>query len=250
MAGHSKWKTIKHRKAAVDAKRGKLWSKCSRNIIVAAKHGGGDPNANLSLRYAIDKAKEANMPADTIEKAIKKGTGELGAAEYVPAVYEGYGPGGVAFIVDTLTDNPHRTAPEIKKIFERSGGSLGPTNCVGWNFTTKGIFTINTADVGEDALMEMVLDAGADDVVRDGETFEVTCEAAVYEKVKQALAAQKVPVQNGEIAKKPGTTIKVDDPETGGKVLRLLEAFEDHDDVQNVYSNFDISEEVMAQISG
>jgi YebC/PmpR family DNA-binding regulatory protein len=249
MSGHSKWKTIKHRKAAADAKRGKAWSKCARNIIVAAKHGGGDPATNLTLRYAIDKAKEANMPADTIEKAIKKGTGELGVAEYVPAVYEGYGPGGVAFIVETLPDNPHRTAPEIKKIFERGGGSLGATNCVSWNFTTKGIFTINARDAEEDALMEIALDAGAEDVVRDGDMFDVTCEATAYEAVKQALAARKVPVQNGEIAKKPGTTIKVD-AETAGKILRLMEAFEDHDDVQNVYSNFDISEEVLAQLSG
>ena len=247
MSGHSKWKTIKHRKAAVDSKRGKAWSKCARNIIVATKHGGGDPSSNLTLRYAIDKAKEANMPSDTIEKAIKKGSGELGAAEYVPAVYEGYGPGGVAFIIETLTDNSHRTAPEIKKIFERGGGSLGSTNCVGWNFTTKGLFTINAGDVDEDALMEIALDAGAEDVVRDGDMFDVTCDPAAYETVKQALAGRKIPVQNGEIAKKPGTTIQVD-AETATKVLRLVEAFEDHDDVQNVYSNFDISDEVMAQI--
>jgi len=248
MAGHSKWKTIKHRKAAADAKRGKLWSKVSRNIIVAAKSGGGDPSSNLALRYAIDKAKEANMPADTIEKAIKKGTGELGANQFVPAVYEGYGPGGVAFIVDALTDNPNRTAPEIKKIFERAGGNMGATNCVSWNFSTKGVFTISAQDVTEDALMEIALEAGADDVKRDGETFEVTCDVPAYEAVKQALAARKIPTQGAEITKIPGTTVKVDDPEIGGRVLKLMEAFEDHDDVQNVYSNFDISEEVMARI--
>lgn len=249
MSGHSKWKTIKHHKAAVDAKRGKLWSKLARNLIVAAKAGGGDPAMNLALRYAIDKAKEGNMPSDTIEKAIKRGTGETGAQSYVPIVYEGYGPGGVAFIVDALTDNPHRTAPEIKKIFERGGGSLGPTNCVGWNFTIKGIFIVSASDAEEDKLMEIALEAGADDVLREGDSFEVTCSVAQYEAVKQALAAQKIRTQTAEIAKRPGTTVKVD-AETAEKVLRLMEAFEDHDDVQNVYANFDISEEVMAQIGG
>jgi YebC/PmpR family DNA-binding regulatory protein len=247
MSGHSKWKTIKHHKAAVDAKRGKLWSKLARNLIVAAKAGGGDPAMNLTLRYAIDKAKEGNMPADTIEKAIKRGTGEGSTASYVPIVYEGYGPGGVAFIVDTLTDNPHRTAPEMKKIFERSGGNMGAPNCVAWNFTTKGIFTVKASDTTEEKLVEVALDAGADDVIAEGEFFEITCPATQYEAVKQALAAAKIPTQTAEIAKKPGTTIKVD-AETAEKVLRLMEAFEDHDDVQNVYANFDISDEVMAKI--
>lgn len=250
MSGHSKWKTIKHHKAAVDAKRGKLWSKVSRNIIVAAKSGGGDPSSNLTLRYAIDKAKEANMPADTIDKAIKKGTGELGATQFVPAVYEGYGPGGVAFIVDALTDNPNRTAPEIKKIFERAGGNMGATNCVSWNFSTKGVFLVAASEVSEEALMEIAVEAGADDVKHDGDLFEVTCDVPAYEAVKQALAVKKITTQGAEITKIPGTTIKVDDPEIGGRVLKLVEAFEDHDDVQNVYSNFDISEELMARIGG
>ncbi|MBN2560841.1 MAG: YebC/PmpR family DNA-binding transcriptional regulator [Phycisphaerae bacterium] len=249
MSGHSKWSNIKHKKAAADKRRGKTWSKLARNIIVAAKAGGGDPTTNLSLRYAIDKAKEANMPGDTIEKAIKRGTGELATAEFVPALYEGYGPGGVAFIVDALTDNPNRTAPEIKKIFERGGGSLGATNCVSWNFSTKGVFTISADVVDEDTLMEIAVEAGADDVVRDGETFEVTCEAAQYDVVKQALADRSIPTQNAEITKIPGTTIHVD-AKTGEKILRLMDAFEDHDDVQNVYSNFDMPEDVMAQLSG
>lgn len=248
MAGHSKWNNIKHKKAANDARRGKLWSKLARGIIVAAKTGGGDPAMNLTLRYAIDKAKEANMPSDTIEKAIKRGTGELATAEFLPAVYEGYGPGGVAFIVDALTDNPNRTAPEIKKIFERAGGSLGTTNCVAWNFLTKGVFSVNAADVEEDALMEVVLEAGADDLTREGDTFEVTCQVPAFEAVRKALADKEIPTQNAEITKIPGTTIKVD-AKIGEKVIRLVDAFEDHDDVQQVHSNFDIPEEVMAAMS-
>jgi len=247
MSGHSKWKTIKHHKAAVDAKRGKLWSKCSRNIIVAAKHGGGDPAANLALRYAIDKAKAANMLADTIEKAIKKGTGEGSEAAYLPVVYEGYAPGGVAIIVDALTDNPHRTAPEIKKLFERGGGNLGPTNCVSWNFATRGVFTVLPADSSEEALMELALEAGAEDVQQHDDLFEITCEPAAYEPVRKALETRGIPTQSAEITKVPGTTVKVD-AETGAKVLRLIESFEEHDDVQNVYSNFDMPEEVLAQM--
>ena len=176
MAGHSHWNNIKHRKGAVDAKRGKLWSKLAKNIIVAAKHGGGDPSANLTLRYAIDKAKDANMPADTIDKAIRKGTGELGATEFSPVVYEGYGPGGVAFIVEALTDNPHRTAPEIKKIFERGGGNLGSTNCVSWNFTTKGVFNISAGEQGGTRIQLQVpvlgaADAGVTEVEPQGNLF-------------------------------------------------------------------------------
>ncbi len=247
MAGHSKWANIKHKKAAVDKKRGKLWSKLARNIIVAAKAGGGDASTNLTLRYSIDKAKEANMPNDTIDKAIKKGTGEFGAAEFVPAVYEGYGPGGVAVIVDALTDNPNRTSPEIKKIFERAGGNLGATNCVSWNFTTKGVFTVDAADSDEDALMEIALEAGGDDVVREGDIFEISCDVAAFDALKKALAAHDIKTQTAEITKIPGTTIEID-ATTGEKVLRLIDTFEDHEDVQNVYSNFDMPDEVLAQL--
>ena len=247
MAGHNKWSKIKRKKGVADQRRGKLWSKLAKNIIVAAKHGGGDPNANLTLRYAIDNAKAENMPADTIEKAILKGTGELGGAEYVPAVYEGYGAGGVAIIVDALTDNPNRTAPEIKKVFERGGGKMGATNCVSWNFQTKGVFTIAGNATTEDALMEIALEAGADDVKFDGEQFEVTCDVPAFEAVRKALEAKKIPVISKEITKLPGSTVTVD-AETGGKVLRLIEAFEEHDDVQNVYSNYEMPDEVMAQL--
>jgi YebC/PmpR family DNA-binding regulatory protein len=249
MSGHSKWNNIKHKKAANDARRGSLWSKLARYIIVAAKTGGGDPTMNLQLRYAIDKARDANMPSDTIEKAIKRGTGELGSAEFAPAVYEGYGPGGVAFIVDVLTDNPNRTGPEIKKIFERAGGSLGTTNCVSWNFSTKGVFSINAGEVDEEALMEVAIEAGADDVQRDGDTFEVTCEVSAYEPVRRALAEKSIPTRQAEITKIPGTTVEVNE-KIGEKVLRLAEAFEEHDDVQQVYSNFDIPDETLAKITG
>jgi YebC/PmpR family DNA-binding regulatory protein len=247
MAGHSRWANIKHKKGVADARRGRLWSKLARNIIVAAKTGGGDPATNLALRYSIDKAKDANMPADTIDKAIKRGTGELGAAQYAPVTYEGYGPGGVAFLVDALTDNPHRTAPEIKKIFERGGGNLGATNCVSWNFTTKGVFTVNVGDVDEDALMEAALEAGADDVVREGDAFRVTCAATSYDAVRRGLEARKIPVTHKEITKVPGSTVPVD-AEHGARVLKLIEMFEDHDDVQHVYTNFDMPEEVLAKL--
>jgi len=247
MSGHSKWKTIKHKKGANDARRGKLWSKLARNIIVAAKSGGGDPAMNLTLRYAIDKAKEANMPNDTIDKAIKRGTGELQGAEYVPALYEGYGPGGVAVIVEALTDNPNRTAPDVKKIFERAGGNLGTANCVSWNFATKGLFTVAAADADEDTLMEIALEAGADDVVRQDDVFEITCEVSAYDAVRKALEEKSIKTQTAEITKIPGTTIKVD-AKTGEKVLRMIDAFEDNDDVQQVHSNVDIPEEVLAQL--
>jgi len=247
MAGHSKWNNIKRKKGANDAKRGKLWSKLAKNIIVAAR-GGGDPNANLALRYAIDKAKAANMPSDTIDKAIKKGTGELGGEAYQPAVYEGYGPGGVAVIVDALTDNPNRTAPEIKKIFERANGNLGATNCVSWNFTTCGVFAINVADIGEEQLMEVAIEAGATDVRRQDDVYEVTCEATDFDAVRKGLEASEAPLQNAEITKIPGTTVQVD-AETAPKIIRLIEAFEDHDDVQNVYTNFEMTDEVMAQMA-
>lgn len=249
MAGHSKWANIKHKKAAIDNKRGKLWSKLARNIIVAAKNGGGDPSANLTLRYAIDKAKEANMPNDTIDKAIKKGTGELDGAQYVPASYEGYGPGGVAVIVDALTDNPNRTAPEIKKIFERANGNLGAQNCVSWNFASKGVFTVDAADADEETLMEIAIEAGAEDVKPLDGMFEIICEVESFAAVRDALSEKQIKTQTGEITKIPGTTVTID-ADTGAKVLRMIEAFEDHDDVQNVYSNFDMPEEVMAQLGG
>ncbi|MDD5326465.1 MAG: YebC/PmpR family DNA-binding transcriptional regulator [Phycisphaerae bacterium] len=248
MSGHSHWSGIKHKKAANDAKRGKAWSKVARMIIVAARSGGGDPGANLSLRYAIDKAKSVNMPKDTIEKAIKKGTGEIGGESFVDAVYEGYGPGGVAIIVEALTDNLHRTAPEIKKIFEKRGGSFGASGCVNWMFHKKGLITVKAADTNEDELMEIVLSAGAEDMVNSGELFEITCDAAVYEQLKNTLTEKGVAIASSEISMIPQNTIPISDAETAKKIISLMEAFEDHEDVQNTYSNFDIPDEILSKI--
>jgi YebC/PmpR family DNA-binding regulatory protein len=250
MSGHSHWAGIKHKKAANDAKRGKVWSKLARFIIVAARRGGGDPSANLALRYAIDKAKAANMPKDTIEKAVKKGTGGLEGASYEEVMYEGYGPGGVAIMVDALTDNRHRTAPEMKKAFERHGGSMGAAGCVGWMFSKKGLITVNTSGVNEDELMEVVLGAGADDMKTNGDVFEITCEPIAFESLKKTLEQKNIAMNVAEIMMLPKSTITVNDPETARKIVNLMEAIEDHDDVQNAYSNFDIPPDVMAKVTG
>jgi len=246
MSGHSKWSTIKRAKAATDDKRGRLWSKVARRIMMAAKDGGGDPDMNLTLRYAIDDAKAANMPKDNITKAIKKGTGELGGQNYEQVVYEGYGPGGVAFIIDCLTDNRNRTAPELRKIFERSGGQLGSTNCVAWMFESKGSFLIAADATDEDTLMEIALDAGADDVIADENGFEVACEVSAFSAVKQALAEKEIATLSAQIAMIPSTMVTVDDPSLAKKLLTLSDAFDDHDDVQKVFANFDMSEEIIA----
>jgi len=246
MSGHSKWSTIKRAKAATDDKRGRLWSKVARRIMMAAKDGGGDPDMNLTLRYAIDDAKASNMPKDNIAKAIKKGTGELGGQDYVQVVYEGYGPAGVAFIVDCLTDNRNRTAPELRKIFERGNGQLGSTNCVAWMFEQKGSFLIAADTTDEDTLMEIALDAGADDVIADENGFEVDCSVAAFSSVKQALADKEIPTLSGEIAMVPANTIIVDDPALAKKLLTLMDLFEDHDDVQKIFANFEIPDDVLA----
>ena len=248
MAGHSHWAGIKHKKAANDAKRGKIWSKIARMIIVAAKAGGGDPAQNLTLRYAIDKAKAANMPKDTIEKAVKKGTGELGAIEYVDVLYEGYASGGVAIMVEGLTDNRNRTAPEIKKIFERRGGSMGASGCVSYMFKKKGLITVKTDAIGEDELMDLALSAGAEDMENTGEIFEITCEPESYDELKTALEEKNIPLESAELSMIPGNTIPVTDAETARKIMNLIEDFEDHDDVQEVYANFDISDDILSQI--
>lgn len=250
MAGHSHWAGIKHKKAANDAKRGKLWSKIARMIIVAAKNGGGDPNMNLALRYSIDKAKAANMPKDTIEKAVKKGTGELDSVSYEDVLYEGYAPGGIAVMVDGLTDNRNRTGPEIKKIFERRGGSLGASGCVNWMFSKKGLITVKTDAVDENDLMELALSAGADDMDNTGEVFEITCDPSAYDELKKALEEKDIPIELAEISMVPQNTVPVNDAETARKILNLMDDFEDHEDVQNVYANFDIPDEILAKVEG
>jgi len=249
MSGHSHWAGIKHKKAANDAKRGKLWSKLAKIIIVAARRGGGDPGANLSLRYAIDKAKAANMPKDTIEKAIKKGTGEMAGESYEEILYEGYGPGGVAVMVEVLTDNRHRTAPEMKKLFERHGGSMGAAGCVGWMFSKRGLITVSTSSANEDDLMEIALGAGADDMKTNGDVYEITCEPIAFESLKKTLEQKTIPTALAEISMLPKNTVSVTDPDTARKIINLMESIEDHDDVQNAYSNFDIPPEVMAKVS-
>jgi len=248
MAGHSKWANIKHRKARQDAAKGKMWSKCSRAIIVAAKQGGGDPDTNLSLRYAIDEAKAANMPKDTIEKAIKKGTGEgQDAASYEEIRYEGYGPSGVAVIVDCLTDNVNRTAPEMRKIFEKAGGNLGKPGAVSFGFDSRGVFVIEASKTSEDQLMEIALEAGADDVTSSDGAYEVTCAPADFHTVKQAIEDAGIEPDSAEITMVPQTTVECDS-KTAEQIMRLVDTLDDHDDVQKVYHNADIPEEVLAQL--
>ena len=250
MSGHSHWSSIKHKKAAIDIKRGKIWSKLARAVIVAAKAGGGDPSANLALRYAIDKAKAANMPKDTIEKAIKKGTGEGGTVHFEEVLYEGYGPSGVAIMVEALTDNRHRTVPEIKKLFEKYGGAMGATGCVNWIFRKKGLITVSVSKMAEDELMEIALAAGAEDMQTAGEVYEITCDPAAYDKLKEELKAKNITTEIAEISMVPQNTVPINDVETAKKVIGMMEAFEDHDDVQNVYANFDIPQEIMSKIGG
>jgi len=248
MSGHSHWATIKHKKSAVDAKRGKLWSKLSRAIIIAARQGGGDPTMNLKLRYAIDKARQVSMPKENIERAIKRGTGETEGVVYEEITYEGIGPGGVAFLVDVVTDNRNRTAGEIRKIFERGGGKMGSAGNVAFRFERKGLFSVNADTVDEDALMSIVLDAGAEDMKRAGSTFDITCDPAHFSKVQEALQKNNIPTIVAEISQLPKAPLDVD-KETAQKVLRLHEALDDHDDVQNVYTDLRMTEELMAEVA-
>lgn len=240
MAGHSHWSKIKRAKGATDAKRGKVWSKLARKIIIAAK-GGGDPRDNLSLRYTIDEAKAANMPKDTIEKAILKGTGELGGENYEAAVYEGYATGGVAILVDALTNNRARTAPEMRAIFERNGGNFAATGSVSFQFTRQGIIAIKADAVDEDALIEVALEAGADDVKNQVEVYEVITTPTAFHKVKEALTAAKIAIEASEITNLPTSTVPIAG-EPAQKLLKLIDALEDNDDVQNVSHNAEIAE--------
>src|SRR5262245_23420217 len=250
MAGHSPWANIKHRKAAVDAKRGKLWTKLSKAIIVAAKMGGGDPESNLRLRYAINDAKAVSMPKDNIERAIKRGTGEIAGGEVEEVLYEGYGPGGAAILCEIMTDNRNRTAPEIRKVFETHGGKLGGTNCVAYLFERKGTFLVAANKVGEEKLMEVVLEAGADDLKREGDAFQVICPPDAFQAVGEALPAAQIEPDSKQLTRLRTSTIEIKDPETAKTVLALIEALDDHDDVQNVAANVTIAEEAMAAIGG
>jgi YebC/PmpR family DNA-binding regulatory protein len=246
MAGHSPWANIKHRKAAVDAKRGKLWTKLSKAIIVAAKMGGGDPDSNLRLRYAINDAKAVSMPKDNIERAIKRGTGEIEGGDVEEVLYEGYGPGGAAILCEIMTDNRNRTAPEIRKIFDSHGGKLGGSNCVAWMFERKGLFLVAANKVDEEKLMEVALDAGADDLKREGDTFQVTCPPEAFNTVSDALAKAGIEADSKQLTRIPSNTVEISDVETAKTVLALMDALDDHDDVQNVSANFTIPDDAMA----
>jgi YebC/PmpR family DNA-binding regulatory protein len=250
MAGHSHWANISRKKAIIDNKRGKVWSKLAKAIIVAAKMGGGDPDANLRLRYAIDAARAVSMPNDNISRAIKAGTGESQSGNLEEAIYEGYGAGGVAVMCEILTDNRNRTAPEVRKIFELNDGKLGATNCVAWMFERKGVFIVGGDTVDEDRLMEIALEAGADDVKPLDGKFEVTCDASLFAAVGDALKAAGLEPESRELARIPTNTVNVEDPDTARKVLKLMEQLDNHDDVQSVAANFNIPDEAMAQIAG
>lgn len=245
MSGHSKWNSIKHKKAAVDAKRGKMFTKVIKEISVAARSGGSDPETNPRLRTAISSAKTINMPSDNVERAIKRGTGELPGVNYESMCYEGYGPGGIAILVDVLTDNKNRTHPELRKIFEKGNGSLGAAGCVAWMFTRKGVIMVLREDVSEDALMDIVLDAGAEDIdTSDDEVFIVYSSVIEFESVKKALEDAKIKAASADLAMvpNPANEIKISQKDAQ-RILSLMEELEDHDDVQNVYSNFDIVDE-------
>jgi YebC/PmpR family DNA-binding regulatory protein len=244
MAGHSHWSKIKRAKGATDAKRGKIWSKIARKIIIAAKNGG-DPRDNLSLRYTIEEAKAVNMPKDTIANAIKKGTGELGAENYESATYEGYGPGGVAFLVEALTNNRSRTAPELRKIFEVAGGNLATSGSVAFQFTKQGVITIKSDAVSEDRLLDLALEAGAEDVTNEVEVFEVITTPTTFLKVKEAIAAANIPIEAAEITNMPHNTIAVEG-EVAHRIVKLIDALEDNDDVQSVSHSAEIPESVIA----
>jgi len=245
MSGHSRWAGIKHKKGLADAKRGKLWTKIVREIAIAAKISGGHPDSNPRLRKAMDDAREANMPADNIKKAIQRGTGELPGVNYEEMVYEGYGPSGVAVIVEVTTDNKNRTAGEVRRIFSSHGGNMGETGSVGWMFSSKGIFVIEKSKTTEDQLMAVALDAGAEDINSDDpDVFEVTSLPADFEKVKKAIEGAKIPISSAQVTLLPKTYVKL----TGSaatSVMSLMNELEDHDDVKNVYANFDIPKEII-----
>jgi len=247
MSGHSHWSTIKRKKAATDAKRGAVFSKAAKAITVAARQGGGDPTMNLALRYAIDKAREVNMPRDNIQRAVKKGTGELGGQQIEHLVYEAYAPGGVAIMIECLTDNRQRTASEIRNLIEKNGGTLAAMNAVAHMFQRKGVITVSAETADEDRVMEVALDAGADDVVTDQGVHEVTCSPEKFEDVATAFETAGIKTDSAKVEPVPHTTIPLD-VGTAPKVLRLMTLLDEHEDVNEVYANFDISDEVMAQV--
>lgn len=248
MSGHSKWATIKRKKAATDQARGKMFSKYIKEITIAARQGGGDAEANPRLRTAVATAKSVNMPSANIERAIKRGTGEIEGAHYEETQYEGYGPGGVALLVEIATDNRNRTAGDIRHIFTKNGGNMGEAGSVAYLFKPRGVILVDKQAVAEDTLIDIALEAGADDVTAEGDTYEVLTPPAQLEPVKQALAARKIPVMSAEVTKLASLQVPVGEKEVEA-VLRLVDALEDHDDVLRVYSNFSAPDEVLARLS-
>jgi YebC/PmpR family DNA-binding regulatory protein len=242
MSGHSKWHKIRHTKGAVDAKRGRIFTKLIKEITVAARIGGGDPNGNPRLRSAVDAARAANMPSDNIKRAIQKGTGELPGQQIEEISYEGYGPGGVAIYVQVMTDNRNRTLPEIRHLFTKFGGNLGEQNSVAWMFEKKGYLVLDKGNLSEDELMELVLEAGGEDLRDDGESYEVFTTPEAYPSVREVLEKRKVPIVTGEISMVPKNRVRVEGAKARS-LLNMMEALEDHEDVQHAYANFDISDE-------
>ncbi|MGI4827232.1 MAG: YebC/PmpR family DNA-binding transcriptional regulator [Janthinobacterium lividum] len=245
MSGHSKWATIKHKKGAADAKRGKIFTRLIKEVTIAAKTGGGDPDGNPRLRGAIAAAKAENMPADNIKRAIQRGTGELDGVSYDEITYEGYGPGGVAVIIDVLTDNKNRAVSEVRHAFSKNGGNLGADGSVSWMFTKKGVISIEKAAASEDRLMEIVLESGAEDLNDEGESWEILCDPKDFEAVTEALKSAKISTETAEVTKIASTYTRLEGTQANA-MIRLLETIEDLDDTQNVYSNFDFDEEQMA----
>jgi YebC/PmpR family DNA-binding regulatory protein len=248
MSGHSKWHSIKHKKAAADAKRGKIFTKLIKELAVAARMGGGDPEANARLRKAISDAKAMNMPADNIKRAIQKGTGQLEGVSYEEMTYEGYGAGGVAIYIEVLTDNKNRTVSELRHIFSKNGGNIGESGCVAWMFNRKGYIVVEKSKASEDDLLELITDAGAEDLREDGSNFEILTAPDDYESVNSALQTNNVETAVSNIAYLPQNHVKVEGKQAQ-QLLRLMEELEDHDDVQHVWANFDIDEEEIAKFS-
>lgn len=248
MSGHSKWATIKRKKGAEDAKRGNIFTKIIREISVAAKAGGGDPSGNPRLRTVMDKARQANMPQDNIARAIKKGTGELEGISYEEHMYEGYGPGGVAVMFSVLTDNKNRTISELRHLLSKNGGNIGESGCVSWVFSKKGVLRFDKGQATEDQLMEIGLDAGAEDIKSEEDAFEVITDPGTFETVKKTLEGKGLKPVEAEVTMMPQNTVRLIGADAE-KMLRLMEALEDHDDVQNIYANFDIPKEEMERLS-
>jgi YebC/PmpR family DNA-binding regulatory protein len=249
LAGHSKWAQIKRKKAVTDARRGQLWSKLLKEVSVAARMGGEDPAGNSRLRTAIQDARAANVPNDNIDRAVKRGSGQLDGAIYEEVSYEGYGAGGVAILLETVTENRNRTVSDVRHLFSKHGGNLGENGCVGWMFDKRGYFAIASSAMAEEAFMELALELGAEDIEISGEIVEIYSKPEDYAAVREALEERGVPLEASQLAMLPQSTVTLEG-EDAGKVLRLIEALEDHDDVQSVWSNFEFDEEVLAAQSG